>query len=83
VCRPAAGTGEGRGGGTVHGLRRAAKPQLSVARLWWMDRRSGAAVTGGKRRAAGWNKRLGWQRRQGVALARNNNNKSNDIVVMM
>ena len=31
VCRPAAGTGEGTGGGTARGLWRAAKPQSSVA----------------------------------------------------
>ena len=30
--RPAAG--EGRGGGTARGLRWAAKPPLSIARLW-------------------------------------------------
>jgi len=34
VRRPAAGAGEGRGGGTARGLRRAAKPQSSLARLW-------------------------------------------------
>ena len=36
VRRPAAGAGEGRGGGTVRGLRRAAKPQSSIARLWYV-----------------------------------------------
>jgi len=34
VRRPAACAGEGRGVGTARGLRRTAKPQSSVARLW-------------------------------------------------
>jgi len=34
VRRSAAGAEEGRGGGTARGLRRAAKPQSSVERLW-------------------------------------------------
>jgi len=34
VCRPAAGAGEGRGGGTARGLWQAAKPQSRYARLW-------------------------------------------------
>jgi len=35
----AMGAGDGRGGGTERGLRRAAKPQSSVVRLWLVDYR--------------------------------------------
>ena len=49
VRRAAAGAGEGTGGGTARGLRRAAKPQSSVARLWFViinpDNVYGAVIT--------------------------------------
>jgi len=54
VRRPAAGAGEVRGGGTARGLRRAAKPQSSIARLWLVVIKAEFWRTLEKQRKAEW-----------------------------